>query len=328
MRYAILAAVLVGSAASSASAQNWAQKMFKDGATKDFGTVPHGAQLFHRFPFTNIWAVPMEISTIQSGCGCVTATASKRVLQPRESGTIDVSMDARRFTGNKSVVVRVTVGPDFISTAELKVTAQSRADIVFNPGQVNFGQVSQGQGPVQNVDVEYAGQLAWELTEVIVGKELPLDVTFKQKYRRPGQVGYTLSVKLKEDAPAGLLKELVYLKTNDPNAGMVPLLVEGNVAASLAVTPEKLTLGAIKMGEQLTRRVVVKGVKAFKVVEVEGLGDGLELGVPPNSNSATVQTVTFKCQFDKPGDFKREVKIKTDLQPAPVSVTIEGTVAP
>jgi hypothetical protein len=38
-----------------------------------------------------------------------------------------------------------------------------------------------------------------------------------------------------------------------------------------------------------------------------------------------VQTVTFKCQFAKPGDFKRELKIKTSLQAEPVSVTIEGS---
>jgi hypothetical protein len=82
------------------------------------------------------------------------------------------------------------------------------------------------------------------------------------------------------------------------------------------------------MGDQLTRRVVVRGNKPIKIVEVQGLGEGLEMGAPPNNVSSSVQTVTFKCQFAKAGDFKHEVKIKTDLQAAPVSVVIEGSVGP
>jgi hypothetical protein len=101
----------------AAQQQPWAAKMFKDGLSHDFGSVPRGAQLFHRFTITNIYAVRMEITDVRSGCGCVTAAAATRVLEPRESTTIDVSMDAHRFIGHKTVAIRVSVGPEFISSA-------------------------------------------------------------------------------------------------------------------------------------------------------------------------------------------------------------------
>src|SRR5207244_2165563 len=192
----------------------------------------------HRFPVTNIYAVPMTITDIKSGCGCVTASAGKMVLAARESTTIEVRMDARRFTGAKTVGVRVSVGPDFVSSAELRVTANSRADIVFNPGQVSFGAVARGQTPTQMIDVEYAGALRWEVKEV-VKSEAPYTVTVKELYRRPGQVGYRLSVTMKADTPAGALKHDVYLKTNDPAAPLVPVLIEANVQAVLTVSPER-----------------------------------------------------------------------------------------
>src|SRR5262245_6194175 len=94
-------------ATASASAQGWAEKMFKGGLTHDFGTQPRGAQLEHSFTITNIYAVRMEITSLKSGCGCVTATAPKRVLEPRESTTINIRMDSRRFSGAKTVAVRV-----------------------------------------------------------------------------------------------------------------------------------------------------------------------------------------------------------------------------
>src|SRR5262249_49964009 len=149
----ILALVALAVATAGAPAQGWAEKMFKE-LSHDFGTQPRGTQLMHRFTLTNIYAVRMEITEIKSGCGCVTATAGKRVLEPRESTTLEVRMDGRRFAGAKTVGVRVTVGPEFVSSAELRISANCRADVVFNPGEVNFGTVTRGQTPAQTIDVE------------------------------------------------------------------------------------------------------------------------------------------------------------------------------
>jgi hypothetical protein len=327
MKRAVLALTVLVFSATAAPAQGWAEKMFKDGLSHDFGSVPRGAQLFHRFTITNIYAVRMEITEIRSGCGCVSATPSTRVLEPRQSATIDVSMDARRFTGAKTVAIRVSVGPEYVSSAELKVTANSRSDVVFNPGDVNFGVVSRGQTPSQTIDVEYAGVLNWQVSE-IVAKDLPLDVSFKELYRRPGQVGYQVKVTLKADAPPGLLRQEILLQTNDPASKSVPILVEATVQAPLSVSPSSHNLGTVKAGDPLTRRVTVQGSKPFRVLSIEGLGEGVTLGAELAAAAAPVQTVTFKCHFDKAGDFKRELKIKTDLQEAPVVVTIEGTAAP
>jgi hypothetical protein len=329
MRIATLTLLVLALGTAVAPAQQpWAEKMFTEGTTHDFGGVPRGAQLEHKFKITNIYAVRMEITLVKSGCGCVSATPAKRVLEPRESTDIEVKMDARRFTGPKTVGITVTVGPEFISSAQLKVSANSRADVVFNPGEVNFGTVVRGQAVSQAIDVEYAGGLDWKVTEV-VAKDLPLDVTFKEMYRRPGlQVGYQVRVALKPNAPVGLFKENIFLKTNDPASPLVPVLVEGVVQSALSVSPPTLSLGVVKAGEALTRRVVVRGNQPFRVLAIEGTGDGVTQEGPPAPAPAVVQIITFKCQFNQPGDFKRELKIKTDLQDQPVAVTVEGSAAP
>ena len=328
MRHAFIALFAVVLFASSSLAQSpWAEKMFKGGLNHDFGSVPRGAQLSHRFVLTNIYAVRMEITSVKSGCGCVTATPAKRVLEPRESTTIDVTMDARRFTGAKTVGITITVGPDFISSAQLRVSANSRSDIVFNPGQVSFGTVTRGQAASQVIDVEYAGVLDWQVIEAS-GKDLPIEVSLSELYRRPGQVGYRVRVNLKADAPVGALKGDLFLKTNDPASPLLPVLVEGVVQSNLTVSPAALSLGTVKIGETLRRRVVVRGNKPFRVLGVEGLGEGMQLDPAPSSTPAPVQVVSFKCVFAKPGEFKHEVKIKTDLQAAPVVVTIDGSSAP
>jgi len=315
--------------APAARADGWAEKMFADGTSHDFGTVAMGAQLFHRFTITNIYAVRMEITSITPGCGCVTAEAGKRVLEPNESTTLDVSMDASRFKGPKAVIVRVAVGPEFTSSADIKVSAVSRADVVFN-GDAAFGAVSRGKAVAKSVDVEYAGTLNWQIAEIVVGKDQPLEASATEWYRKPGKVGYHIKATLKADAPAGPLRELIYLKTNDPASPLVPLLVTADVRGSgLTATPAGLKLGGVKVGEAVVKKVILQSDdgKPFKVLGVDGLDDSVSLGAAPGE-AAPAQAVTFKCQFRKPGDFRRELKIKTDLQDEPLTVIVEGTAAP
>ncbi|HYV36617.1 MAG TPA: DUF1573 domain-containing protein, partial [Gemmataceae bacterium] len=144
----------------------WADKLFQNKTTHDFGTVAKGAQLKHSFAIKNIYAVPLDFSARVS-CDCVTPTFSKKTLKPQEEGTLDINMDARKFTGPKSVTIYVTVGPEYVSTATLVVTANARGDVVLNPGEVNFGVVQQGQQPSVKVDIDYAGFLDWRVEEVV-----------------------------------------------------------------------------------------------------------------------------------------------------------------
>src|SRR5580765_1698389 len=122
---------------AQAPAGAWADKIFANKTTFDFGTVAAGAQLKHSFPIKNIYAVPLTFTEIRPSCGCLTATPSKKTLQPQEEGSLDIVMDGRRFTGPKNITIYVSVGPEYISTATLHETAVARGDVVINPGEIN-----------------------------------------------------------------------------------------------------------------------------------------------------------------------------------------------
>src|SRR5262245_22921610 len=101
MRMVVLAALGLLMAALPIPAQDqpttWAAKLLKDDTGKipsgyNFGSVPKGALLQHRFPITNIYAVPLTITTDVS-CTCVTVTPKVQTLQPKETSVIDVAMD-------------------------------------------------------------------------------------------------------------------------------------------------------------------------------------------------------------------------------------------
>jgi Protein of unknown function (DUF1573) len=311
----------------------WANKIFLNRTDHDFGTVARGAQLKYSFPIKNIYAVPLEITNVRVTCGCLSATPSKKSLKPQEEATLDVVMDGRRFSGPKSITVYLTVGPEFISTAELHVTANARSDVVFNPGEINFGVVSQGQQPVQTVDVEYAGMLDWRVKEVVKPSDAPFNVTMEEVYRKPpsgpqpGRVAYKMVVKLAPDAPAGSLKHDLMLKTNDPASEVLILTVDGMLQSALRVAPNQVSLGTLKLGETKTFKVQVLGNRPFRITEVKT--DGKEISAELPQQAQPSHTLTLRCQPQSVGDLRRTLTIMTDLEKgASVTVFVQAHTAP
>jgi hypothetical protein len=332
MRNAVFVIMSLGVIAAPAAAQSeapWAEKLFDNKTEHDFGNVAHGTQMLHKFSFKNIYAVPLDVTISSVSCGCTTATISTARVAAREAGTIDVNMNGRLFTGSRTVYVSVKFSSptqDFYSTARLKVVANSRQDIVFNPGSVSFGVVPQGKGAAQAITVEYAGTADWQVKDEVVTNGLPVDAKVERLRTKPGVVGYKVSVSLKADAPAGTLKGEMFLKTSDRDSPLLPVLVEGNVQASLSASPSLVRVSA-PANEKRSANFTVRGPKAFKILSVEGLGEGITLVNRLPDDSAETHRLTFEVKKSEAGDFRRKLQITTDIQKAPLVVIVEGSVS-
>jgi hypothetical protein len=309
--------------------KEWADKLFGKDLAHDFGNVPRGAVLSYKFTLTNIYAVPLQITGTRVSCGCVTVTPEAMNIPARGTTTVDITMDARRFTGPKTVSIYVTVGPQFTSTATLQVSANSRADVVLNPGSVNFGIVAAGQTPQQSIDVEYAGAVNWEVKGVKPADDkAPLEVTFQKLYGRQGQVaafesGYRIAVKLKPDAPAGSTRWELLAQTNDKDSPTVPILVEATVQAALTANPAAVKFPTAKAGQELTFNVAITGRKPFRITGVEGAGEGVAVDYKPEAG--TTRLLAIKWKPENAGELQRDLVIKTDLDDATVTVSVKGT---
>lgn len=332
MRKAVFALLLSGFLAAPALAQNgaWANKLFSNEVSHDFGVVPRGAQLKHSFKLTNIYKVPLDITNVRVSCGCVTAKESAKTLQPGETGTINVNMDGTRFTGQKTVTIYVTVGPQFISTASLIVSANARTDVVFNPGEIDFGLVGKGQAIARPIDVEYAGNFDWRVTEIVKSATSPFDLKVEELPRKVTTFptkGYRITATLKPNAAAGPFKQEVILKTNDPSTPVLTFNVSGNVRASLNVAPNPINLAGLKVGEMLGKKIVVTGAQPFRITGVEGAGDGITLDV--NSEAASMTHILdLRIQPRSAGDLNKTLVLRTDMANETATIVLEGTVSP
>jgi Protein of unknown function (DUF1573) len=344
MRTVVLAALglLIVSAPIPAQEQpaqpaTWAAKLFADENGKvpplvqDFGTVPKGALLQHRFPIRNIYAVPLTI-TCDVSCTCVSVTPKKPqilVLQPKETGTIDITMDTTRFSGQKQVELFVYVQhPQYWSSTTLLVRGNRNNDVELAPAQAMFGAVPAGQQAApRELRIFYRGnQPGWQITGPAANQTAPFDLRVEPLPRRIGLVEYRVWLTPKPDTPAGSYKDELSLATTDPNNPVVVVPYDIRIEAPLTVQPDVVRLPPVKVGTPVERKVTVRASRPFRILGVDGQADGVTAQFRPEP--FPTHYLTIKVDPTQPGPVQKTLTIRTDLG-ATATVKIDASaVAP
>jgi hypothetical protein len=120
---------MMDASASGLSAQ-WANDLFGE-RSWDFGTVRRGENPIHSFRLTNDLTQPVRIKDVRVSAGFIKANAPLKQLAPGTSATIDVQMDTRRFSGDKTSSIYVVFDQPAHATVQLQLQADSRDITVF-----------------------------------------------------------------------------------------------------------------------------------------------------------------------------------------------------
>jgi len=305
----VLALFLV--AATDASAQEWAKKMFK--TTKhNFGTVARGSKQEYAFKFTNVFKEDVHVAGTRSTCGCVTVKTKKDRLKTYETSEIVVTLNTSSYLGGKSSTITVIIDKPYYAEVQLTVNSYIRSDVVFTPGVINFGSVDAGQGAEAAVNIAYAGRDDWEIVDVRSANQF-FEVELEEKHRGSGKVTYAMVVRLKPGAPVDYIQDQLAIVTNDSGSRNVSLPVEGRVTSPLTVSPASLFLGVLKPGETAKKRLVVRGNEPFRIVAVRCNHESFSFDEP----AATHKTLHFVpveyTANGRPGKVVEKIEIETDL---------------
>lgn len=334
----------IGPAPQPAPTQNpWANKFFlPDIATNreqaappviqhNFGEVPHGTLCVQKFTIMNIYDVPMQITEVRKSCTCLDYVPMNKTLQPNQSAEFTVTMNTGKFVGSNTQTFYVTFGPKYISTAIIRVSATSLNDVNVNPGNASFGVVALGRRTSQALTIKYSGSMrTWKLTEV-APVQGPFEVKFTEVSRGGplrGGAEYQVDVTLKSSAAPGPFSEQINIKTNDTSHPIVQLMVTGTITAPLEVAPGKVRLDPVPVGQATTQRVSVRAAKPFKIMGVDGDGDGISVELPQlgaaGAPVTNVQILTVRFEPAAPGTVSRVLRIRTDIEGGTATVPVEA----
>lgn len=313
-RTAALGLALILATAATTNAQDWARKMF-EGTNHDFGSVARGADAEYLFELSNPYKEDVHIASVRSSCGCTTPRIVTDTLKTYEKGAVAAKFNTRSFLGQRSATITVVFDKPFYAEVQLQVDGYIRSDVVLEPGMVEFGTVDQGSPAERRIQVDYAGRGDWRIVDVRSGVPY-LKGRVEERQRSGGQVGYDLIVTLADDAPAGFLKDQITLVTSDQRMAEVPVEVQGRVTAELTVSPDSLLLGVLKPGQTVTKQLVVKAKRPFRVLNVkcDGDDDCFTFKTPEGAKPLHLVPITFTAG-DQPGKISRKIIIETDLGP-------------
>ena len=321
------------SQAAFAENQNWAERMFTESG-HNFGPVPRGAVVRHNFKMTNLYNEPLTILDVRASCGCTSGRATATEVNPGQTIDIEAQMDTRNFTGQKATKLTVSFLTPSGKSAEVQLVVVSNilADIVLNPGTIDFGTVGKGQTPKIVMTIERVGAPDWKFEKMVASPKLmqTIQARIDQVERSSSRVVYQLTVSLKPGAPSGYLSDEIRILTNDPSSPNVPVMVTAQIQGAITATPAILNMGRAT-GNLASGRYVVRGAKPFAIKSIEGAGDGFSISADSTQSKVMhILTIAYNRNEGRMlGDLRRSFRIVTDqADEAPVEVSATLRVDP
>jgi hypothetical protein len=298
------------SVAGHAAASSWAEQLFEQ-VHQDFGAVPRGQTLKHSFRIVNRTGSRVHVAGVRVSCGCTTAKALQKDLEPGAESAILAQMDSRRFSGKKTVTIYVRFDYPQWDEARLSVTANSREDITVSPESLSFGRIQRGSSPTATATVALRGHRHWQL----LGTECDsayVETKTEEQVRETDGVRYLVRARVRPDLPVGEWHTDVWLTMKNPTTMhiRVPLTVE--IEPALSVSPLVAEFGEVGVGDEVERKVVVRSAKAFRITGV-GPADRTVRCHDNQPGAKPIHVLTIRYKPSQPGVLDRTLNISTDM---------------
>jgi hypothetical protein len=127
----------------------------------DFGEVPPGTRVEHRFEIVNRGDRVLEIEPAGASCGCRASLTAADTVFPGETGAVTVTLDAEPPSGRRQAWIRVETNDPLERELHLVLHGRVAGDVLVKPDLLYLGRI----GP----DEKGAGTVEVELTSPSVG---------------------------------------------------------------------------------------------------------------------------------------------------------------
>jgi hypothetical protein len=107
---------------------------------------------------------------------------------------------------------------------------------------------------------------------------------------------------------------------------MLTFPIVGNMQAALTVSPSPIVVKDMKVGESQTKKVFVRASRPFRILGVDGQGEGVTVEIPSRQDATQILTVSLAPT--KAGAIRRQLLIRTDLDGQATPLVIEAAIEP
>src|SRR5204863_5703315 len=204
----IAAAVLTAGAARAADTP----KIQFERTVLDLGKVTEGEVPTGKFLFQNTGAAVLEMSKLNTSCGCTVAAVKPEKLKPGETGEITFTLDLTNIRGPTEKSITVPSNDPQTPVTYLLIKANVTPVFEFDPELVFFNEVQPGQTAKEVVHIKRLDDKKLRITKVR-SKEF---VTVKVEPEEGSQgKSARLVVEVKPEGKPGIFSDMLLVHVDD-----------------------------------------------------------------------------------------------------------------
>lgn len=268
----------------------------------DFGRIRAGEDVVHTYWFTNTGNGPLEILRVKPSCGCTTAGAHTKVVQPGETGQIPIKLSTKHGanTITKTVTVNTNI-PGNDATVRLTIKGSVWQPVEVAPNNASFGRITQSKIDSQGArKLTIVNNVEGDMKLSNVRSDNP---QFKAEVR-PIEEGkkYELVVQLVPPLNDGNNRAKITIDTGLKDYPTVDVSAFAYVTSPVDVTPSALTLlPDAQRASSMTRQFYVRSNdgKPFKIKSMTSTSEKLKLTATQMPSSQS----TYQLAVEIPADF-------------------------
>lgn len=201
----------------------------------DFGYIPKGSRVTHTFVIKNNGTDSLKNLKASPSCGCTAAPLDKTILAPGDSTYLEVSFNAKNYSGPVTKTVYLQSNDPQNPYFDLLFTANvgtAIPNLSVTPPEVTFDTLREIPNSPTKLEIKNINTDNKIGLEVIYAPKPFVDYKLTKKALKPGQAG-EVSVRLKSDKmkPGEFFTSLTIL-CNDPNKSRFTVPIHGVYAAN------------------------------------------------------------------------------------------------
>jgi hypothetical protein len=230
----------------------------------DFGRVSAGTVVRADFYYTNAGVGPLEVTEVRPTCGCTTAGAWERHLEPGQSGKIPLQVNTLNFSGPVVKMITVVCNDPAVPMTMLQIKGTIWKPIDVTPNFVVFSLAANAEtNDAKSIKIVNNTDDPMVLTDPQSG-----NAAFRVEIRTntPGK-DYDLVVSTVPPLNPGTIQGMVTVKTSSTNMPVVSITALAMIQQPVVVLPAQLFLqpGPLPTQVQMPLSIRNNGASAIRV---------------------------------------------------------------
>jgi hypothetical protein len=297
--------------------------------TIDFGEVNGGTTVNAEIKFTNEGNAPLEITKVRPSCGCMAGKMKKRIYEPGESGTIELSYETKNRKGPTKGYVLITSNDPEQSQVKVNLKANIIQLIEIKPGILTFLDIEPNKSVTQKIHVTSKKPLLIETAlQDPNQEEIKIEITPQQQ--TVTEEGADFNVTIIPSKPGRFTNRVMLTAKKDLE---IPIELKTSLIADIAdvvIVSPKTLLFVVKKGKKQNRTIRLTNRdgenEPIAIEELDYDKQLLDINVEPTDKKGVIK-LQVSAKHVELGDKANltsniKIKAKTEDESAELSILV------